>query len=75
MSMDINTNIDALNALRNLGTTSTAFSNSVSKLSSGLRINTAADDAAGLAISTKLQSQVTGLNQAQRNAQDGVSMV
>jgi len=75
MSMDINTNIDALNALRNLGTTSTAFSSSVQKLSSGLRINTAADDAAGLAISTKLQSQVTGLNQAQRNAQDGVSMV
>ncbi len=75
MSMDINTNIDALNALRNLGTTSTAFSSSVQKLSSGLRINTAADDAAGLAISTKLQSQVTGLDQAQRNAQDGVSMV
>jgi flagellin len=73
--MDINTNIDALNALRNLGTTSTAFSSSVAKLSSGLRINTAADDAAGLAIATKLQSQVTGLNQAQRNAQDGVSMV
>jgi flagellin len=75
MAMDINTNIDALNALRNLGTTSTAFSSSVSKLSSGLRINTAADDAAGLAIATKLQSQVTGLDQAQRNAQDGVSMV
>jgi len=75
MSMDINTNIDALNALRNLGTTSTAFSSSVSKLSSGLRINTAADDAAGLSIATKLGSQVTGLNQAQRNAQDGVSMV
>jgi flagellin len=75
MSMDINTNIDALNALRNLGTTSTAFSSSVAKLSSGLRINTAADDAAGLAIATKLGSQVSGLNQAQRNAQDGVSMV
>ena len=75
MAMDINTNIDALNALRNLGTTSTAFSSSVAKLSSGLRINTAADDAAGLAIATKLQSQVTGLDQAQRNAQDGVSMV
>ena len=75
MSMDINTNIDALNSLRNLGTTSTAFSSSVSKLSSGLRINTAADDAAGLSIATKLGSQVTGLNQAQRNAQDGVSMV
>ena len=75
MSMTINTNIDALNALRNLTTTGTAFSSSVEKLSSGLRINTAADDAAGLSIATKLQSQVTGLNQAQRNAQDGVSMV
>ena len=75
MSMTINTNIDALNALRNLTTTGTAFSSSVQKLSSGLRINTAADDAAGLSIATKLQSQVTGLNQAQRNAQDGVSMV
>ncbi len=75
MSMTINTNVDALNALRNLTTTGTAFSSSVQKLSSGLRINTAADDAAGLAIATKLSSQVTGLNQAQRNAQDGVSMV
>ncbi len=75
MSMTINTNIDALNALRNLGTTGLAFSNSVQKLSSGLRINTAADDAAGLAIATKLSSQVSGLNQAQRNGQDGVSMV
>ncbi len=75
MSMVINTNVDALDALRNLGVTSNAFSSSVQKLSSGLRINTAADDAAGLAISNKLEAQVTGLNQAQRNAQDGVSMV
>ena len=48
------------------------FAKSVEKLSSGLRINRAADDAAGLAISEKLKAQVTGLNQAQRNAQDGV---
>ena len=75
MGMVINTNVDALNALRNLSSTSTAFSSSVQKLSSGLRITTAADDAAGLAISNKLNAQVTGLNQAQRNAQDGVSMV
>ena len=75
MGMAINTNVDALDALRNLGTTATKFSASVQKLSSGLRINTAADDAAGYAISNKLQAQVTGLNQAQRNAQDGVSMV
>jgi flagellin len=75
VSLDINTNIDALNALRNLGTTSCAFSESVRKLSSGLRINTAADDAAGLAIATRLASQVSGLDQAGRNAQDGVSMI
>jgi flagellin len=75
MGMAINTNVDALDALRNLGTTASKFSASVQKLSSGLRINTAADDAAGYAISNKLQAQVTGLNQAQRNAQDGVSMV
>jgi flagellin len=75
MGMVINTNVDALDALRNLGITANKFSASVQKLSSGLRINTAADDAAGLAISNKLQAQVNGLNQAQRNAQDGVSMV
>ena len=75
VSMRINTNIEALNAQRNLGVTARSFASSVEKLSSGLRINRAADDAAGLAISEKLQSQVTGLNQASRNAQDGVSMV
>jgi flagellin len=75
MGMVINTNVDALDALRNLGITASKFSASVQKLSSGLRINTAADDAAGLAISNKLEAQVNGLNQAQRNAQDGVSMV
>ena len=75
MSVRINTNIEALNAQRNLSATALTFSKSVEKLSSGLRINRAADDAAGLAISQKLQAQVTGLNQAQRNAQDGISMV
>ncbi|HEX7490700.1 MAG TPA: flagellin [Candidatus Limnocylindrales bacterium] len=75
MSTRINTNIEALNAQRNLNVTATKYASSVEKLSSGLRINRAADDAAGLAISEKLQAQVTGLNQAQRNAQDGVSMV
>ena len=75
MSMRINTNIEALNAQRNLSATATQFASSVEKLSSGLRITRAADDAAGLAISQKLQAQVTGLNQAQRNAQDGISMV
>ena len=75
MSVRINTNIEALNAQRNLSATALTFSKSVEKLSSGLRINRAADDSAGLAISEKLKAQVTGLNQAQRNAQDGVSMV
>jgi flagellin len=75
MGVRINTNIEALNAQRNLGLTATAFGKSVEKLSSGLRINRAADDAAGLAISEKLRAQVNGLNQAQRNAQDAISMV
>jgi flagellin len=71
----INTNVEALNAQRNLSTTAVAFGKSVEKLSSGLRINRAADDAAGLAISEKLRAQVRGLNQALRNAQDGISMI
>ena len=75
MSTRINTNIEALNAARNLSITADKYASSVEKLSSGLRINRAADDAAGLAISERLEAQVTGLNQAQRNAQDGVSMV
>ena len=75
MSMRINTNLEALNAQRNLNATANDFARSVERLSSGLRIHRAADDAAGLAISQKLESQVTGLNQAQRNAQDGISMV
>ena len=73
--MRINTNIEALNAQRNLSATAAKYASSVEKLSSGLRINRAADDAAGLGISEKLNAQVTGLNQAQRNAQDGISMV
>jgi flagellin len=75
MGVVINTNIEALNAQRNLGITAAAFGKSVEKLSSGLRINRAADDAAGLGISETLRSQVNGLNQAVRNAQDGISLV
>jgi len=75
MSMIINTNVSALNAQRNLGNTSAAMSKNLEKLSSGLRINRAADDAAGLAISEKMRSQVRGMQQGQRNAQDGVSML
>ncbi len=75
MSLMINTNVDAYDAHRNLVNTETQLSKSMQRLSSGLRINSAADDAAGLAISEKLTGQVNGLDQAQRNAQDGVSLV
>jgi flagellin len=75
MGIRINTNVEALNAQRNLNATAVSFGKSVEKLSSGLRINRAADDAAGLVISEKLRGQVRGLNQAVRNAQDGISMI
>lgn len=75
MSFRINTNVDAFNAQLNLQNTASLFSKSVERLSSGLRINRAADDAAGLAISEKLRSQVKGLAMAQRNSQDGISMI
>jgi flagellin len=74
MGMTINTNISALTAYRNLSTTQNDMSKSLEKLSSGLRINRAADDAAGLAISEGLKSQVGGLTVAARNAQDGISV-
>src|ERR1700682_4315927 len=75
MSMRINTNLDALNAQRNLATTGLAYSKSVQKLSSGMRIHSAADDAASLTISEKLRAQTACLGQATRNAQDGISMI
>jgi flagellin len=75
MGMQINTNISALNSYRNLSNTQNDLSKSLEKLSSGLRINRAADDAAGLAISEGLKSQVGGLSVAARNAQDGISVI
>src|ERR1051325_11280875 len=75
MSNRINTNVDAFTAQRNLSMTGLSYSKSVQKLSSGLRINSASDDAAGLAISEKLRAQIRGLAQAQRNSQDGISMI
>jgi flagellin len=75
MSLRVNTNVEAFNAHRNLSLTSMALSKSMEKLSSGLRINRAADDAAGLAISEGMRAQIRGTAQAQRNAQDGISMV
>ena len=73
--MRINQNVEALNAWRNLSTTNTEMGKSLEKLSSGFRINRAADDASGLVISQGLRAQVSGLRQATRNAQDGISVV
>jgi flagellin len=75
MGLQIATNVGALNAYRNLSANQNDVSKSLEKLSSGLRINRAADDAAGLAISEGLRSQVNGLNVAARNAQDGISVI
>jgi flagellin len=73
--MRINTNVSALNTYRQMNAASSAASKSMQKLSTGLRINGAADDAAGLAISEKMRAQIRGLDQSQRNAQDGVSLL
>lgn len=75
MGLRINTNVASLNAQRNLGSTRINMNKSLEKLSSGQRINRAGDDAAGLAISENLKAQIKGLGQAQRNAEDGVSLV
>src|SRR5918911_4222388 len=75
MSLRINTNVEAFNAHRQLSATSDKLGKAMERLSSGYRINRAADDAAGLAISEKLQGQIGGLEQAQRNAQDAISLV
>jgi len=74
MAMTINTNIASLNAQNNLGKTQSMLNQSLERLSSGLRINSAKDDAAGLAISSRMDSQIRGLNQAARNANDGISL-
>ena len=74
MSSVINTNVASLNAQRNLSTSQSSLNTSIQRLSSGLRINSAKDDAAGLAISDRMNSQIKGMNQAVRNANDGVSM-
>jgi flagellin len=73
--MRINNNLMAMNTHRQMGMVSNSQSKSMEKLSSGYRINRAGDDAAGLAISEKMRAQIRGLNQASRNAQDGISMV
>jgi flagellin len=73
--MQINHNLTAMNTLRQLNTASSGQAKSMEKLSSGLRINRAGDDAAGLAISEKMRGQIRGLDQASRNAQDGISLL
>ena len=73
--MIINHNMRAMNAQRNMGINNTNAGKSMEKLSSGLRINRAGDDAAGLSISEKMRAQIRGLNQASRNSQDGISMI
>jgi flagellin len=74
MSLTVNTNIEALNASRNLNNTENMLASSMQRLSSGLRVNSAADDVAGYAISERLQAQVNGLNQATLNSQDAISL-
>lgn len=74
MALTVNTNVASLNAQRNLSSSQSLLNKSLQRLSSGLRINSAKDDAAGLAISDRMTSQVRGLNQAVRNANDGISL-
>lgn len=74
MALSVNTNVMSINSQRNLSNSTNSLSTSFQRLSSGLRINSAADDAAGLQISTRLQAQTNGLDQAARNANDGISV-
>ena len=74
MPMTINTNVASLNAQRNLNTSQTSLATSMQRLSSGLRVNSAKDDAAGLAIAERMNAQVRGMNVAIRNANDGISL-
>ena len=75
MGLRVNTNVTSINAQRNLSSVTDRLSTNFRRLSTGLRISTAADDAAGLAISERLRSQVRSLDQAKRNANDGISLV
>ncbi len=74
MSMTINTNVSSLNAQRNATTTQSSLATSLQRLSSGLRVNSAKDDAAGLAIADRMNAQIKGINVAVRNANDGISL-
>src|SRR5690606_37156916 len=74
MALTVNTNIPSLNTQRNINNTSNALNTSMQRLSTGSRINSAKDDAAGLQISNRLTNQINGLNVATRNANDGISL-
>ena len=74
MVMSVNTNISSLNAQQNLATSQSKLATAIQRLSSGMRINSAKDDAAGLAISNRFTTQINGLNQAVSNANDGISL-
>ena len=74
MALTINTNLAALRAQRYLSITEASLTTSIQRLSSGMRINSAKDDAAGLAISERMTAQINGLNQAAKNANDGISL-
>lgn len=74
MVMSVNTNISSLNAQQNLAKSQSKLATAIMRLSSGMRINSAKDDAAGLAISTRFTTQINGLNQAVSNANDGISL-
>ena len=74
MALSVNTNVASINAQRNLSKSSDALGTSMQRLSSGMKINSAKDDAAGLQIANRLSSQINGLGVAQRNANDGISM-
>ncbi len=74
MPQTINTNVASLNAQRNLNTSQASLATSMQRLSSGLRVNSAKDDAAGLAIADRMNTQVRGINVAIRNANDGISL-
>ena len=75
MGMRINTNVNSLAARRTLGNTTKSIGNTLTKMSSGERITAASDDAAGLAISEKLKANIRSMDQAKRNANDGISMI
>ena len=75
MALTVRTNLSAMSAYNTLGKTQSALSNTLGRISSGLRVNSASDDAAGLGVATKLNAQANSLEQAMRNANEGISII